>query len=152
MRKISILLLALFFACYAQAQDTASFNFMFNHVSRSVKDAARSVAFYKKVLGLKEIPDKTETAGTRWLSLGEGKALHLISSIKDPFLVNKGIHLALTTPNFGAFEKRLDSLKIAYCDWPGAPHKVSIRADGVKQVYFQDPDGYWIEINDAVQN
>ena len=24
--------------------------------------------------------------------------------------------------------------------------------DGVKQIYFKDPDGYWIEINDARGN
>jgi catechol-2,3-dioxygenase len=23
-----------------------------------------------------------------------------------------------------------------------------VRPDGVKQIYFQDPEGYWIEIND----
>jgi lactoylglutathione lyase len=23
-----------------------------------------------------------------------------------------------------------------------------VRVDGVKQIYFQDPDGHWLEIND----
>ena len=27
--------------------------------------------------------------------------------------------------------------------------KVQTRADGVKQIYMQDPDGFWIEVNDA---
>jgi lactoylglutathione lyase len=26
--------------------------------------------------------------------------------------------------------------------------KVTDRPDGVHQVYLQDPDGYWIEVND----
>jgi lactoylglutathione lyase len=26
---------------------------------------------------------------------------------------------------------------------------ITTRVDGVKQIYFKDPDGYWIEINDA---
>jgi lactoylglutathione lyase len=26
-------------------------------------------------------------------------------------------------------------------------NKINIRADGVKQIFFQDPDGYWIEVN-----
>ena len=45
----------------------------------------------------------------------------------------------------------LDALKIPYSDWPGAAHTVNHRDDGVRQIYFQDPDGYWIEINDAKQ-
>jgi lactoylglutathione lyase len=26
-----------------------------------------------------------------------------------------------------------------------------VRSDGVKQIFVQDPDGYWIEINDAAK-
>jgi len=25
---------------------------------------------------------------------------------------------------------------------------VQLRPDGIQQIYFQDPDGYWIEVND----
>ena len=28
-------------------------------------------------------------------------------------------------------------------------NKVNIRPDGIKQIWLQDPDGYWVEINDA---
>ena len=38
-------------------------------------------------------------------------------------------------------------MKLVYSDWPGTPHKINIRADGIKQVFFQDGDGYWIEVN-----
>jgi len=24
-----------------------------------------------------------------------------------------------------------------------------VRPDGVRQIYFQDPDGYWLEVNDS---
>jgi len=27
--------------------------------------------------------------------------------------------------------------------------KVTNRVDGVHQIYLKDPDGYWLEINDA---
>ena len=57
------------------------------------------------------------------------------------------MHLALTTSNLDDFIKTLNAMKIAYSDWPGNPQKVNIRADGIKQVFFQDPDGYWIEVN-----
>jgi lactoylglutathione lyase len=26
---------------------------------------------------------------------------------------------------------------------------VTRRPDGIRQIYFQDPDGHWLEINDA---
>ena len=32
-----------------------------------------------------------------------------------------------------------------YSDWKNTPNKDYVRDDGIKQVYFQDPDGYWIE-------
>jgi lactoylglutathione lyase len=34
-------------------------------------------------------------------------------------------------------------------DLSGKKNAISSRVDGVKQIWFQDPDGYWIEINDA---
>ena len=38
---------------------------------------------------------------------------------------------------------------IAYENWAGEKSAVTKRVDGVQQIYFQDPDGYWIEVNDA---
>jgi catechol 2,3-dioxygenase-like lactoylglutathione lyase family enzyme len=134
-----------------QAQDTSSFNFAFNHLALSVKDVDASADFYKKVLKLHEITNRSKLEGVRWFSIGEGNELHLISIIKENVTINKAVHLALTTPNFNAFIKALDSLNLVYSDWPGTTHKINIRADGIKQVFFQDRDGYWIEVNSAGQ-
>ncbi len=151
MRKTALLLFALSFSGFLLAQESNSFNFTFNHLALSVKDVNRSVEFYKKVLNLTEITNRTKTEGIRWLSLGEHKELHLISTLKDPFTINKAIHLGLATNNFQAFIKQLDQLNIPYSDWPGTPHTFSTRADGIKQVYFQDPDSHWIEVNNIGQ-
>jgi lactoylglutathione lyase len=43
----------------------------------------------------------------------------------------------------------LEKNKIEYENWAGQKMTVTTRVDGVKQIYFKDPDGYWIEINDA---
>ncbi len=32
-------------------------------------------------------------------------------------------------------------------DWTGKKNRIQHRSDGVDQIYIQDPDGYWIEIN-----
>jgi len=151
MRKITFLIIALSFTFFVQAQDTTSFNFTFNHLALSVKDVDRSADFYKKVLNLKEITNRTKMDGIRWFSLGESKELHLISIIKDNVTINKAVHLALTTSNFDNFIKTLERTNIVYSDWTGTPHKINIRADGIKQIYFQDPDGYWIEVNSVGQ-
>lgn len=151
MRKITLLIIALACTGFLWAQDTTTFNFNFNHLALSVKDVNRSAEFYKKVLQLQEITNRTKMEGIRWLSLGENKELHLISLVKENVAINKAVHLALTTQNFDAFIKQLEEMNIAYSDWPGTPHTVNKRADGVKQIYFQDPDGYWIEINNIGQ-
>jgi len=39
-------------------------------------------------------------------------------------------------------------MKVNYFDWIGEiPNKINIHHDGIKQVYFQCANGYWIEIN-----
>ena len=151
MKKIPMLLLALSSMFFVHAQDSTSFTFTFNHLALSVKDVDRAAGFYKKVLHLEEITNRTKKEGIRWFSLGEDKELHLISLIKDSITINKAVHLALTTANFDNFIKSLEIAHITYSDWPGALNKITIRADGIKQIYLQDPDGYWIEVNSVGQ-
>ena len=147
MKKLTVLMNVILFAVLLHAQDALSINFTFNHLAISVKDVNRSADFYKKVLGLQEITNRSKIEGVRWFSMNEGKELHLISAVKEPVTTNKAIHLALTTSGFDTFVKTLEAMKIAYSDWPGTINKINIRADGIKQVFFQDPDGYWLEVN-----
>ena len=149
MKKTLLFLLAFSFFATLQAQENT--NLTFNHLALSVKSLDESATFYKQVLGLPEITNKTKMQGVRWFSLNEGKELHLISFLKEPVIINKAVHLALTTSNFEAFVKSLEAKKIPYSDWPGIPNKINIRADGIKQIFFQDPNGYWIEINSVIQ-
>ena len=149
MKKVLLLLWIIIHCNLLVAQDNARIHFTYNHNALSVTDANRSAAFYKNVFQLTEITNRTQMDGIRWISLGEGKELHLVSIIKEPVTINKAVHFALNTNNMDGLVKRLKELKIAYSDWPGKPNTVTIRADGVKQIYLQDPDGYWIEVNDA---
>ena len=146
MKQVLILIFMMVTVFITKAQ-TTSFDFLVNHQAISVKDVDKSAAFYSKVMGLSEITNRTGMPGIRWFSFTEGKELHLISTIKEPVQINKAVHIALTTAQFDAFVKHLDDLKIPYSDWPGTVGKISIRADGIKQIFFQDPDGYWIEVN-----
>tara|TARA_B110000977_G_C10767292_1_gene373187 strand:- start:21 stop:500 length:480 start_codon:yes stop_codon:yes gene_type:complete len=140
------------FSQWAIGQELTESSVTFNHLALSVIDADQSAEFYKKTLNLKEITNKTENNQIRWLSLGEGKELHLLSFPNDEIKVNRAVHLALTISDFDAFIKKLDAMKVNYSDWMGEiPNKINIRADGIKQVYFQDPNGYWIEVNSVGQ-
>lgn len=144
-------LILLLFCCictgnlFGQNQD--SFTLKLDHMALSVKDLEKSVDFYKNILKLSEITNLTKKDGIRWVSLGEGKELHLVSTIKEPVMINKAIHLAFKVTHFDALIKALKLQNITYSDWPGILDKITVRADGIKQIYIQDPDGYWIEIN-----
>ena len=151
MKKLSLLIVLLTAVSTLNAQDSSSFNFSLNHVALSVKDVNASADFYAKVLKFTEITNRTKNPGIRWFSIEEGKELHLISIVKENVTINKAVHFALTTSNFDAFVKALDIIKVEYYDWNLTAHKINIRADGIKQIFFQDPDGYWIEVNSVGQ-
>jgi catechol 2,3-dioxygenase-like lactoylglutathione lyase family enzyme len=112
-----------------------------------VKNLQASVDFYTKVLNLKEITNRSGNPNIRWLSLGGERELHLISNVNEPVKVNKALHLAVSIDNIYELTNYLKNQNIQYSDWAGIPNTVNTRADGVKQIYFQDPDGYWIEVN-----
>lgn len=124
-------------------------SFSINHIAISVKDVEKSIAFYKNVFQFDEIENTASNSKTRWLLIGEGKQLHLIPRPNLEVKINKAVHCALTTTDIEGFVKHLKSLEIDYSDWIGSSNKDYIRKDGVLQFYFQDPDGYWIEINNA---
>lgn len=126
-------------------------NFSFNHLALAVKDVAQSMAFYQQLFDFKEIENTASNSKTRWLSLGEGKELHIIPRPEEKVKTVKAVHIAFSTNNFDVFMTDIKALNIPYFDWPGTPNTFNVRDDGIKQLYFQDPNGYWIEVNDATQ-
>ena len=118
----------------------------------SVADVDQSASFYQQVFGLNEITNRTEFEGIRWFSLGEAKELHLISLVKGSVKINRAVHFALNTPNFDGFVRTLESRDLQYSNIGGVVGEVTVRADGVRQLYVQDPDGYWIEVNSVVHH
>lgn len=121
---------------------------VFDHYTIKVQNLENSASFYKRVLGLQEITNRTEKSHIRWFSLGDGE-LHLVEGKKDDIKTNIGVHLAVRVLEFNSFLKHLKNHDITMHDSKGNPGTYTTRTDGVLQVYFQDPDGYWIEVNDA---
>ena len=99
--------------------------------------------------GLKEIENTASNSQTRWLLLAENKQLHIIPRPKLEVKTNKAVHFALSTSDLDSFIQHLNALNIEYSDWKNTITKDYVRKDGVHQFYIQDPDGYWIEINNA---
>lgn len=148
MKKIVSLIFFLTCTSMAFAQNNNTFGIRFNHLALAVKDLNRSVEFYVNTFHLQEITNRTANPTIRWVSLNDGKELHLITNT-EPVKLTKTIHLAFSTSNLEDLLKRLKELKVPYGDWGGKENAVTTRADGVKQIYLQDPDGYWIEVNNA---
>ena len=50
--------------------------------------------------------------------------------------------------NFELFIDNLKKNEIDYSNWKGDLNTIQERVDGKRQIWIQDPQGYWIEIND----
>jgi len=126
-----------------------SFAFKIDHYSMIVEDLSLTGDFYEKVLGLQDIPHPANAEGFRWFSIDGESQLHLIRKDVVAKERNKSVHLCLSTADLPAFISYLNKEEIPFWDWPGKLGAVSNREDGVQQIYLQDPEGNWVEINNA---
>ena len=124
-------------------------NARLNHIAFYVKDLKISSDFYHNVVGLDTIPEPFHDGRHTWFLIGPKSHLHIISGATVNLPKEKNAHLCFTVPSVADFIPRLTKYKVPYENWAGDKMAVTNRVDGVKQLYFQDPDGYWIEINDA---
>lgn len=121
---------------------------VFDHYTIRVNNLDESTTFYREVLGLNEITNRTKKSHIRWFSLGIGE-LHLVRGNADEIETNIGVHLAIRVQDFESFRSHLDKFGIIIHNSKGKSGVITVRADGIKQLYFQDPNGYWIEVNNA---
>jgi lactoylglutathione lyase len=122
---------------------------MLNHIAVYVVDLKTSTAFYKDIIGLDTIPEPFHDGRHTWFSVGVKSHLHVISGATTKTMHDKNAHLCFSVASVPEFVKVLVKNKVEYENWAGEKMAITTRVDGVKQIYFKDPDGYWIEINDA---
>ena len=113
-----------------------------------VTDLDRAANFYEKVLELKRIPEPFHDGKHVWFRVSEHGQLHVVSGAKEDIPHDINIHLAFSVASMDAFTKHLDAMNVKYGNWAQNDKTPQLRPDKVKQVYLQDPDGYWIEVND----
>jgi len=151
---LAILLVTAIQACNTSAQKTTeenqpSPNATLNHIALYVVDLNTATQFYQNIIGLDTIPEPFHDGRHTWFSIGKQGHLHIISGAAAPTEHDKNAHLCFSVPSVTEFIKTLEANNISYEDWAGNPSSVTNRVDGVQQIYFKDPDGYWIEVNDA---
>lgn len=115
-----------------------------DHVAIQVADLNRSVSFYQNVFGFRETAAPFPIA--RWLVMANGATLHIVSGRQTPRTNERWDHFAVSCRDIDAQIAILDARGISWTDIQGR-RRIQIRPDGVAQIFIQDPDGYWIEIN-----
>ena len=130
-------------------QNSYSQKAILNHTAIYVVDAQKSVVFYKQILGLDTIPEPFHDGKHAWFRTGPGLALHIIEGAPAKKEYYKNQHTCFSVGSVQNFITLLQKNNITWEDRDGTKMAVTTRLDGVKQIWLQDPDGYWIEVNDA---
>jgi lactoylglutathione lyase len=118
-----------------------------NHIALYVEDLDKSIKFYKDVIGLDPVPEPFKDGLHAWFDIGNNLTLHIIQGPKEKLNQYRSTHTCFRVADIELFIDHLKREGNNYEDSKGNKNAVTIRVDGIKQVYFKDPDGYWIEIN-----
>ncbi len=120
-----------------------------NHTAIFVRNLKVTRGFYEKILGLDTIPEPFHDGKHTWYKIGDGVAMHVIEGADKPKEYFKNQHTCFSVASVPAFTQILMKNNIPFEDVNGKKNSITNRVDGVKQIWLQDPDGYWLEINDA---
>ncbi len=120
---------------------------LIDHTTVYVVNLDKATKFYKNVMQLQQIPEPFNDGRHNWFRIGPHSQLHVVGGAKNIIQHDINIHLAFRVPSLSDFIEHLDEMGVKYQNFQGE-RKPQKRSDGVSQIYLQDPDGYWIEVND----
>lgn len=111
-----------------------------NHVALYVADVERSVEFYGNIVGLTPLARPAFDFPGAWFQIGTEQELHLIG-IRTENVVSgsRSNHFALEVVDLNAWEAHFKATNTTH-------RPIKFRPDGIRQLFLQDPDGYWIEL------
>lgn len=114
-----------------------------NHLSVVTRRLEASRKFYRDVLGFREVERPDFNFAGAWL-YNYGLMIHIIENpplAGDPSetIQTRAIHLALHSDDLAAAARRLEEHGISY-------RKNEVPGGIIKQLFFQDPDGFHIEV------
>jgi lactoylglutathione lyase len=133
---------------FAQKNAMAGMHPTLNHIAVYVFDLQKQADFYHDVMYLDTIPEPFHDGKHVWYRIGPHSQLHLIQGAKAVKNHVINTHICFSVPNLKALIEHLSNLGVAYQSWTGEKHGITKRQDGVQQVYLQDTEGNWIEVND----
>ncbi|HRH60060.1 MAG TPA: VOC family protein [Chitinophagaceae bacterium] len=145
----SLACLLVLFSDFSFAQPGNKPKAMLNHIAIYVVDLQKSGDFYQNIIGLDTIPEPFHDGRHIWMRIGPLSHLHIISGAAAPKEYFKSNHICFSVASVDLFIEKLKAKSLSWEDWQGTKNAITTRVDGVKQIWLQDPDGYWIEINDA---
>ena len=113
-----------------------------HHIARVTSRPDESNAFYRDVLGFKEVRRPPFNFRGAWL-YNYGVQIHIIentASAPDPQrrIDSRGNHLAFHVLDIEVSKEHLRAAQIEFHE--------QVNAGGIHQVFFRDPDGHFIEI------
>ncbi len=148
MKYIVIAVVALLSCSFLFAQDQTKQKAVLNHTAIYVIDVNKSGNFYKQILGLDTVPEPFHDGKHIWLKTGAHTMLHIIQGADAKKEYYKNQHTCFSVPDIVVFAELLKKKEFLFEDVSGNKQVFSTRTDGVHQLWLQDPDGYWIEVND----
>lgn len=119
-----------------------------NHTAIYVTNLKASADFYREVIGLDTIAEPFRDGKHAWFKTGEKTSLHIIEGAIQKREYYKNQHTCFSVSSLHLFIEKLINWKIGFEDVQGQKGRFTTRVDGVHQIWLQDPDGYWVEIND----
>lgn len=147
--RITILCLLILFSSQAVLSQQNKPTVQINHTAIYVVDLKKSATFYADIIGLDTVPEPFHDGKHAWFKTGPHSMLHIIQGADKPKEYYKNNHTCYSLPSLEAFVAKLKSQGISFEDVNGKANTITTRVDGVHQIWFRDPDGYWIEVNDA---
>lgn len=119
-----------------------------DHIALLVRDLDESAAFYTGIPGIREIANPMGGTHIRWFEFGGNQRFHMQAGDLSRTHVEKNTHFAFSANDLDAVLAVLKDKGYAWSDMKGTPGAINVRPDGMRAVFLQDPNGYWIEIND----
>ena len=116
-----------------------------HHIARVTSQPEQSIAFYRDVLGFRELPRPPFNFRGAWL-YNYGVQIHIIENqtlagARSDNIDSRANHLAFRVEDMDRVKQVLSEHDL--------PFKEQVNAGGLQQVFFQDPDGHHIEISVA---
>ncbi len=113
-----------------------------HHISLVTRDTDASKAFYRNVLGFRELERPPFNFRGAWL-YNYGLQIHLIENSGAQGQRTDHIN---TRANHIAFAVDDDEPVLTILEEHQIPYRRHVNAGGIRQTFFQDPDGHHIEV------